>query len=398
MSLNPRVRQILKEAGPWLALSCSALLYVLHFYLGGGRTKLITDSDAYLLLARGQLLGAPYSSRVLEPFLVWIISSILGISSLAAFHLLTPAALLASLLVLRKLISNLGGSLEWQSTVLLVFGCGLAVTFGYTPVMVDPLLLLLTCLTVIALERGQFAASVVFACLAALTKEYGLLLGFVSCLYVYRRGKRTLAFTAALVPLIIFLVITSVRSRSAGVGVHHWTDFLSAMFGYHAYLFRFRGASEYPKLLYMWSWSALWPALIMATGVVFARMRNRIKMSGHEVSFTLMLVASPLLLLGDWGRALLIVVPFACAVATKHSLASNGRFVTLLAIGGLATALARPFHSDSPAPALFTIGVTVISALSSLLIGWSIVRFATSKPGANLSGPRPVRFGEAASS
>lgn len=391
MNRKPRVGQILKEARPWLALASAALLYSLHFWVGGGRSKLITDSDAYLLLARGELLSAPYSSRILEPLLASIISSALGISNVAAFQILTPIALLASLLLLRKIISNLGGSDGWQTAVLLALGCGLAVTFGYTPVMVDPLLLLLACLTLITLDRGHFGVAVLFACLAALTKEYGLLLGFVSCLYIYRRGYPKVAFAAALFPLTAFLVITLTRSGSAGVGYQRWTGFLSAMFGYHAYLFRFRGASEYPKLLYMWLWSAIWPALVIATGVVFARLRNRIKMDGQEVSFTLMLAASPLLLLGDWGRALLIVVPFGCAAATKHSLARDARFAMLVAIGGLSTALARPFHSDPPPPSLFILSMTVISAVSSLLIGWSILHFAASKPHINELGPVPLR-------
>jgi len=385
------------NAGPWLAISCCALLFGLHFFLGGGWTKLITDSDAYLLLARGELLGAPYSSRVLEPLLVWIISSVLGTSDVAVFHLLTCVSLLGSLLVLRKLISDLGGSSEWQAGVLLGFGSGLAVTFGYTPVMIDPLLLLLACLSAIALERDQFVAAAVCACLAALTKEYGLLIAVVSGVYIYRRGNRFLASIATLIPLGAFLAAAFARSRSAGVGVHNWTDFLSAMFGYHAYLLGFRGASDYPKLLYMWSWSAFWPALIVATGVIWSRIRKRIKPSGRELSLALLLLASPMLLLGDWGRTLLIIVPFACAVATRHSLSRDGRFVTLVAVGGLTTALARPFHGEVSPPVLFNLGMAIISVLSSLLIGLSIFRSFASKPSRNL-GEAGMPIGEIASS
>jgi hypothetical protein len=372
MNRKSGVRQLLTEISPWLAVSASALLYAVHFYFGGGRTKLITDSAAYLAMARGDVLGAPYSSRVLEPFIASILSSALGVSNLAAFQILTPVSLFVSLLLLRRLISNLGGSVEWQAAVLLAFGCGLAVTFGYTPVMIDPLLLLFACLTAVTVNRGHFLAAVIFASLAALTKEYGVLLGFVVCAYAFRRGKPSLAWSAALFPLIIFLVVTLTRSRSAG-GFQSWTSFLSAMFGYHAYLFRFRGASEYPKLLYMWLWSAMWPALVIAAGVILSRVRKRIKMADHEAGFTVIVVALALLLLGDWGRALLIAVPFACAVVTAHPLARNPQFAALVAMGGLSTALARPFHGELAAPHVLTLTMTIVSCASSVIIGFKLL-------------------------
>lgn len=381
MSRNSSIRDFLKGISPWLAISGSALLYALHFYFGGGRSKLITDSAAYLMMARGEVLDAPYSSRVLEPFICSNISSALGVSHLAAFQIVTAVALLASLFLLRYLIGNLGGPVEWQAAVLLAFGCGLAVTFGYTPVMIDPLLLFFACLTAVALDRGYIGAAVIFASLAALTKEYGLLLAFVCSLYAWRRGNRNLAWSAALFPLSIFVVVALTRPVSPSVSVQSWTSFLSAMFGYHAYLFRFRGASEYPKLLYMWLWSVLWPTLLIAAGVVLVSVRNRIKMRDHELAFTVFLVALPFLLLGDWGRALLIAVPFACAVSACHPLARDARLAALLAVGGLSTALARPFHGEPAPPRTLTVVMTVVSCASSLLIGATLLKFAGSKAG-----------------
>lgn len=376
MNRRSGFRRLPKEISPWLAVACSALIYALHFYVGGGRTKLITDSVAYLAMARGDVLGAPYDSRVLEPLLAFIVSSSLDISNLAAFQILTPISLVVALLLLRKLIADFGGSVEWQAAVLLAFGSGLAVTFGYTPVMVDPLLLLFACLTAVTLNRGHFLAAVILACLAALTKEYGVLLGFVGGVCVYRRGKRNLAWSAALGPLIIFLVVTVTRARSVG-DFQSWTSFLSAMFGYHSYLFRFRGSSEYPKLLYMWLWSAMWPVLVIAAAMILSRVRKRVKVSDQEAGFAVILVALPLLLLGDWGRALLIAVPFACSVVTADPLARDSQFAALLAIGGLTTALARPFHSELGSPLAFTVTMTVFSCASSLLIGFRFVRFAS---------------------
>ena len=155
------------------------------------------------------------------------------------------------------------------------------------------------------------------------------------------------------------------------------------MIGYQISLFQFRGPSEYPKLLYMWSWSVLWPCLVIAFGIVLSRVRTQTKMRDHEIAFSVMVVALPILLLGDWGRSLLIVVPFGCVVATSHSLAKSNRFAALLAIGGLSTALARPFHSDPQPPIALTLAMTVISVASSILIGIKTFRLhpsASSEP------------------
>ena len=361
---------------PGLAALTSMLLYGLHFFWGGGHARLLTDSEAYLLMAQGSHhLGAPYTSRVFGPLVASIIASVFGVSVLAAFQVLTPAVLLASLLLLRSLIRRHGGSIKWQAAILLALGCGLAATFGYTPVMVDPLMLFLTCLTITALDRAYFAVAVVLATLAALTKEYALVLGLVTLLVAYRRGHRGLAFIGVLLPTIAFLVTNLLTTPgSSGSSMSSWQGFVSAMFGYQAHVFRFRGASEYPKLLYMWSWSTLWPVIAIGAALTFSKLRSRIRMRDEEVAFLLMLLAMPLLLLGDWGRALLILVPFACIVATAHPLAREGYFAFFLAVGGLATALARPFHSEPPPPRFLPLALTVISVVSSLLIGIRIYR------------------------
>ena len=385
MKPNSSGRQIARQFLPWLSLLCSLSLYALHFLVGGGRTKLINDSQAYLLLAEGErVVGAPFSSRIFAPFIASLIALASGVSSLLAFQILTLAAFIASLVLLRRIIANHGGSAEWQAAVLLAFGCALAATFGYTPVMADPVLLLLACVTILALDRGYFVAAVVLSCLAALTKEYGLLLGFASCLVAWHRGHRKVAYVGALLPAIFLLLAMFIASGTSGSSFVSWQGFVTAMFGYHTYLFHFRGASDYPKLLYMWSWSALWPVLVIAGGVVFSGLRKGIKMGDQELAFSLMLVALPFLLLGDWGRALLIVVPFGCAVATSHPLARNGQFATLLAIGGLSTALARPLHSEPLLPHILTLTMTIISLAASLLIGIKILQFALSSSGPQL--------------
>ncbi len=376
MRRNPPTTRIVSRSLPWLSLSFSLLIYALHFLVGGGRTKLINDSRAYLLLTDGErVVGAPFTSRVFAPFIASLIRDASGASSLAAFQLLTLVAFIATLVLLRRIIGNHGGSAEWQAAVLMAFGCALAATFGYTPVMADPVLLLIACCTILALDQRWWTAAVVLSSLAALTKEYGLLLGFASCLIAWQRGHRRLAYVAAILPSIVLLTAIRISSSSSGSSFDAWQGFVDAMFGYHIYLFHFRGAADYSKLLYMWSWSALWPVLILAAGMVLSRLRGGSKMSDHETGFAVMLVALPILLLGDWGRALLIVVPVACAAATAHPLTRDKQFSALLALGGLSTALARPFHSEFPLPQPFILTMTAISIASSLLISVKILRF-----------------------
>jgi len=145
-------RLALQQLLPWLALLCSTLLFGLHFFVGGGRTKLINAQSSSMTVVRTwPWLRA--SDRVRPTtrvswghFVASVIAFVSGVSSLAAFQIVTIASFIAALLLLRKIMSRQGARLEWQAAVLLALGCALAATFGYTPVMVDPLLLVLTCL------------------------------------------------------------------------------------------------------------------------------------------------------------------------------------------------------------------------------------------------------------
>jgi hypothetical protein len=347
--------------------------------VGGGYERLLTDSQAYLFVAQGGHIGAPYSVRVFGPFAASAISWVSGVSTLGAFQILTAFALIASLILLRRLISRRGGCVEFQAAVLLALGCALAATFGYIPVMVDPLLLLLTCLTLAAIESKQLIAAIALATLAALTKEYGLLLAFIVSLVAYRNGRRKLALIGILIPAGLLLAVILNRSSPTSVSGSDWPRFVSAMFGYHPSLVRFRGWADYLKIQYMWSWSALWPVIVIAAANVVSSLRNRIRMSAPEAGFAVMLLAIPLLLLGDWGRAMLIVVPFAAIVAASHPLAKDRYLIFLLALGGLSTALARPLHSTPPPPTALTLAMTVISVAASVLITVRIVKSLASK-------------------
>jgi len=365
---------------PLLALAISGVLFGLHFFVGGGYERLLTDSEAYLYIAQGGHIGAPYNVRFFGPFAASAISRVFGISALAAFHILTPLVLIASLILLGRLLKRRGGSVEFQAAVLLALGCALAATFGYIPVMVDPLLLVLTCLTLVALESDYLIAAIACATLGALTKEYGLFLALIVFLVAYRNGRRKLALIGILLPAGLMLAVMILnRSGSTSFNVADWPRFVSAMFGYHPSLVRFRGWADYLKIQYMWSWSVLWPIMVIAAAGVVSSLRDRIRMTASQIGFAVMLVAMPLLLLGDWGRSLLIAVPFAVIAAAADPLARDRYFIFLFALGGLSTALARPFHSTPRPPTALTLAMTAISAAASLMIAIRILRFSASK-------------------
>jgi hypothetical membrane protein len=365
---------------PSLAILLCCVIYAAHFFFGGGASHLILDSYAYLQLANGQQTSVPFNSRIAVPFLASLISSATGLSTSAAFKLLTPAELLATLFVLRGIIRRRGGSPEWQATVLLAFGCSLAVTFGYTPILVDPMLLLLTCLAIAALDSGYLFAALGLICVAALTKEYGLVLGLVWLFHASRRGLRKIAYLGFILPVAALLIVGFLRQSSAGVGFGGWQAFAyHLIFEYQLSVLRLRGPGDYARLVYMWSWCGLWPAFFISAFSLLYRLKRQIKITDDQVGFVLLLLTLPILLLGDWSRNLIVVVPFSCAVATAHPLARDRYFTLLLASGGLATALARPFHSDPQPAQIFSMTMTIVSVISSLLIGIEILRFVFSK-------------------
>ena len=364
---------------PLLAVLISAAVYAAHFFLGGGVNHRILDSWAYLGMAAGEQAAVPFETRIGTPFLAALITGATGLSPSAAFKLITPTALLASLLILRRLIRRRGGSAKWQAAVLLAFGCSLAVTFGYTPILVDPTLLLLTCLTIATLDAGYLPAALALACIAALTKEFGLILGPIWSIYAYRQGFRKFACAGLIAPVAALLIVLFARQSSAGVGFPGWSTFASHLvFEYQLSVFRQRGPGDYAKLVYMWSWCAIWPVFFISTSNILSRFMKRAQVSADQIGFAVLLASLPVLLLGDWGRNLIILVPLVCIVATAHPLARDRRFVLLLAVGGLSTALARPFHSETPPPYLLTLVMTIVSVASSVAIGMILVRYARS--------------------
>ncbi|MEK6406940.1 MAG: hypothetical protein AABN34_08255 [Acidobacteriota bacterium] len=257
-------------------------------------------------------------------------------------------------------------------------------TFGYIPILVDPAFLLFTCLTIAALDAGHLLAALALACIAALTKEFGLFLGPIWAFYAYRQGFRRVAYAGLIVPLATLLIVLFARQSIAGIGFPGWPSFAShLMFEYQWSVFRLRGPGHYAKLVYMWSWCGLWPVFLISTYSLLSCFMKRERVSADQIGFALLLTGLPVLLLGDWSRNLTILVPFACVVATAHPLARDRYFGLLLALGGLSTALARPLHGE-PLPRALSLTMAVISVVSSLLIGIKILQFALSSSGPQL--------------
>lgn len=364
---------------PSIAILVSCLFYTAHLFFGGGNEHLILDSWAYLQISSGQSAGVPFDVRILVPWLTAQMAGVTGLSISTAYNLLTSLALLGSLLVLKERLTRRGSSWQWQAAILLAFGCSLAVTFGYTPILVDPFLLLVTCLTILALDNGKLFVGLALTVVAVLTKEFGLFLAPVWSIYVYRRGFRRFALFGLVAPVATFVILLLSRHSNATFVFSGWKPYtFHYLFDYQLSVLRLRGSMSYVKLLYMGAWCGLWPTLLVASMCIKPRAVRSFGLDVYRIGWVISLLCLPLLLLGDWSRNLIVLVPFASVLAASHPLAGDRYFVGLVAIGGLATALARPFHGDSPTPLILVLIVTGLSLISSLMIATKIVRFAMS--------------------
>lgn len=382
---------------PWSAVFIACTLYGAHFFFGGGISHRILDSWAYLQMSEGQQVGVPFNTRILASAWAALFSATTGLSTSTAFNLLTPVSLLGSALVLQRIILKRNGTNYWQAAVTIAFASSLAVTFGYTPVLLDPLLLLFVCLTIAALDAGHFAFALCMVVAATLTKEYGVVLGVVWAFHAYRRGLKIAAWFGLILPALALLILVFTRQSDSAIGMPTWPGWVSHLvFEYHLSVFRLRGPADYSKLVYLWSWCAVWPILIIGISGFFYRHARWSKITTDQGSLAIMLSTLPILLLGDWIRSLIVLVPFACIVATAHPLARDRRFAFLLALGGLSTALARPFHGATPPPYVLTVLMTIVSAACSLGIVLIFSRYLNIRSAKRLAA-EPIRTaGEAA--
>src|SRR5262249_44358942 len=227
-----------------------------------------------------------------------------------------------------------------------------------TPTLVDPFLLFVTCLTIAALDNGKLLVALGLTCVAVLTKEFGLFLAAVWAFYAYRSGYRRLVWVGLMAPiatLVILLVVCHSQAPGPFIG---WRPYAyHYLFDYQLSVLRLRGVTIYVKLLYMGAWCGLWPTFLVATMCIRDRFMRSAATDVFRIGTVVLLICLPLLLLGDWSRNLIVLVPFSCIVAATHPLASDRYFIWLIAIGGLTTALARPFHGE-PIPTAFMVSMS----------------------------------------
>lgn len=346
------------------AFICVSALYLTQYFWNGGRSYVSPDGVQYVELAEGRTIGPPMNNRIFKPKFASFVASCLSIDPVDAFRLLTPIEFLGSLIAITYLIRRFGGTLIWQVSIILAVGFPLAVLFGHTPILVDTMLLLLASLCLVALECNHLVLAMALACLASLTKEYGILLGLPWMVYSYRRGGK-LSLLAGPFPALILFINTRLHSDSVGTGAGGLLGFFQGAINYMKALFQ----AEYAyKTVYIWMWTALWPLLLAAFLSLLARFKEKVSYSSIELSFAAMIIASPLLLIGDWDRSLLIIAPFTCAAVSGRHISKDRQFACLVAVGGMATALANPFFSFGAPDKLIKPILIIVSFMASIAL------------------------------
>jgi hypothetical protein len=368
--LNPRWY---RHGAVAFAFAVTAVIYAYQFYVQGGQSHLNPDALHYLASSRGEVVERPFNTRLVGPLTARAISALTGVSAREAFEILTVVSLFGSMVLLSVIVSKYAASVAYQFAVLMSLGAGLAVLFGHAPILVDGLLLLFTCLTILAIRTPWLA--LVFIGLAAITKEYGILLILPWVAHTWRiRGFAYLlsAFLPiALLVSVMFLVpglSYDQRGSQAGQG------FLVSQLKYQTSVFNQGGLFIYLKTIYIWAWVALWPLMLVA-GIALLLALARSKITDEHLLYASMIATAPVLMLGDWDRASVVLTPFACLVGTRVPFARDLRFNLMLATGGLATALARPAYTEKAVPRSVTFLFIAISVMASaailiLLIRW----------------------------
>jgi hypothetical protein len=341
------------------SLGVVAILFGYQFLFQGGKEHLGPDSTIYLAAARGEVVIRPFHSRVLAPFAASVVAKVTGLSLETAFHFLTITSLLVSLLMLGILLARAGAPSRYQAGIILAFGSGMAIVFGHTPILVDPEILILTCLTLLALDRGLLGLALVGVCLAALTKDYGVALVLPWATEAFRKGRWRL-LVGALAPVIV-VVMTTMRPALPN-------PYYSYAAKYQVSLLRDLGPLVYVKTVYTWLWVAMWPVLVGSSLDLLVNIRRLSCLSRAQVWYGAMLVSVPVLLVSDWDRTFMLLVPFACLAGAGSETATGISRCVLVAVGGLATALARPYYTENTPPRALMLGLIVISAVASVLI------------------------------
>lgn len=350
-----------------LAFAVTGTLFAYRFFQAG-RDSLTPDGIRYLAAAQGETVDLPYNSRIVGPVIVSLVARSTGLSAHAAFDIVTAISLLASMLLLVFMLERRGAAVGYQVAVVLASGSAYAVFYGSYPVLVDGILLLLTCLLILALDYDRLALALVAVCVAALTKEYGALLALPWAVHARKRSK---IYVAALLPFALVIGAALLSPARPGVYTSH-EAFVISQLKYQAFWLYPEYFFSFLKLAYFWAWGAAWPLLLFSVSVVLNKFVSRSALTMDEMRFLAVLVACPILLTGDWDRTFMLVTPFACITAMASPLTRELRFTLLLGAGGLATSMARSYYFSSNAgnvlPGAYkVVPLTVGIAASALL-------------------------------
>jgi hypothetical protein len=304
---------------PILAALPGVLAYCYAFFHGGSRF-LEFDCRWYNLMARGETAGNPFNSRILVPALARLIHLAFGVDTVTAFHIITPVCLLLSLIVLSRLLR--AAPVNYQKSALGVFALHVGVVYGQVPVVVDPLLLLLVCLTVIYRERSLVCLLLI--CIAVLVKDYAGLLLIPWSLY-----NRRLAWLAVL-PVALTVYI-------------------------HLHLDPGFNAFEYEHDSFLVHSLMYYPGMALALGPFRFFQHLLIKLSLNGFAFIVLsllakkriadLTPLPVCVLGDVDRSLHIVQPAAMDGARRYD---HPRLLSAIFLATLFASLIRLGGSEIP--------------------------------------------------
>jgi hypothetical protein len=347
------------------SLTVVAVLFGYQALFQGGSEHPGPDGRNYIAAAQGQPVIRPFNSRVLAPLAAASVARVTRLTVAGAFILLTVASLFGALVMLAHLLARAGAPARYQACIILAFGAGMAVLFGHSPVLVDPEVLFFSCLTLIALDRGMVVLALAGVCLAALTKEHGIALVLPWAVETFRKsGWRPLV--GALIPVLLLVSVTLLPALP--------NPFYTDTAKYQMTLLSYLGPSIYLKTIYIWAWVAMWPVLLVSALELFARIKKPSSLRHPQIWYGAMMVAVPVLLMGDWDRAFMLLVPLACLACAASSFAADRYRCILLALGGFATALARPYYTVTAPPRVLMIALIGISAAASGLIAFDVAK------------------------
>src|SRR6266705_282765 len=103
----------------------------------------------------------------------------------------------------------------------------------------------------------------------------------------------------------------------------------------------------------------MWPVLAFASFAAAARLVRRSDVGVDDVRYLAILLAVPVLLLGDWDRTFLVAVPFAATAAVSYRLAQHPLLSFLLGAGGVTTSLLRAYYISRYSGTFFPTGTRI---------------------------------------